>query len=465
MEYTQLDDYRLGGGRLTAWTPTPVDFAWRGDERELSFDHEAHLRDSEDGSWIGSIMRVPHPLEAGVLRRALRGWFDRHEVLRATVIGSADGGWTRQVAAAGDIDVLADHGRVVEGDVAHAAIDEILRRVSPRRWPHLTFITLEDSPDSFVLGFGADHSVMDAYSQLLWFGEVVDLYRRAIAGDPDRELARTEAGSHVDFAAFDRRLGLLVGPRDEAITRWERFLGGRGEQARFPSFPDPRLAERDPAIESLEQQSHSILLLDGPETAEVNRWAKTQQVSVQSALLGALAAVVAEHDGREQVDLVLPVHTRHEARYADAVGWYVGLLPVSIPVHRGVGDGDLVRAAHQAVDEVRHLSSRPFVRIAHLIGLQDAPHFVVSYVDVRHIPGAPEWDGWECRTLRSNVPNADEVYFWIVRSQFGMYLSVRCPAGETASVALEEFAAAYADRLRDMVASGADLGAAGEGVA
>ena len=37
MEYTELDDYSLPGGRLTTWEPQTAPQAWRDDPRRLSY--------------------------------------------------------------------------------------------------------------------------------------------------------------------------------------------------------------------------------------------------------------------------------------------------------------------------------------------------------------------------------------------------------------------------------------------
>ena len=63
MEYTELSAYDLPAGTVTSWTPRADAGRWLQDPRDLSPGHEAHLRDSEPGSWIGSVLRVPGPYE------------------------------------------------------------------------------------------------------------------------------------------------------------------------------------------------------------------------------------------------------------------------------------------------------------------------------------------------------------------------------------------------------------------
>ncbi len=462
MEYTELADYPLPGGTITTWTPVVDETAWIDDQRELSYDHENHLATAHDGAWIGAVMFVPMPFSAGLVRRTLRAWMSRHEVLRTTVTASSDdrGGWRRRTCGSDAVDVRAQESVVVDRAAAHDTIDAAFRQVGPRTWPHVVFASLqaaeeegagsEPRPDGFHLAFGADHAVMDAYSQLLWFGEIVDLYRRALCGDSDRELGRIDVGSHVDFAAFERRLGQLVSAQGEAVRTWEAFLGGAGDRARFPTFPDADLAQRPPGQAERFQSSASTVLLGPDRTEDVSAWARSAGFGLQSAAFGAVARATQRVGEVDVIRLAQPTHTRHEACYAGSVGWYVGIAPLTIDLS-GVSTTALaVEAADRALAAVRHLASTPFPRISSLLGVTDGPRFVVSYVDVRHTPGAPHWQEWSGRTLRAAAPDADEVYLWVVRSSEGMNLSARWPSGQRARRAMDRFVDALVDELEHM---------------
>ncbi|TYL46266.1 Aureobasidin A1 biosynthesis complex [Nocardioides sp. BGMRC 2183] len=454
MEYTEISAYPITGGAITTWAPTAPIEVWRPDDRALSFDHEAHLSGEGDGSWIGSVMWVPLPHDGGAVRRTLRAWIARHEVLRTTVRPDDEGGWRRETCHPGDVDVAVLDRAVLDRE---AVLDRLLAtfaRVRPTAWPHVLFATVEpDAPApaaaaedaGFFLAFGADHSVMDAYSQLLWFEEMVALYRRALAGDTDRELARLDVGSHVDFAAFDRRLGQLVTEHDASVEVWSGFLdraAADGSGPTFPPYPDPLLAEQDGAGSSY-QQSFSVPVLGSGGARALNDWSRSLGTGLQSVAIAALARAVQEQTGVDQLDVVLPMHTRHEPRYAGSVGWYVGLSPLHLDLNEAASLTDLVRRTHRSVNAVKHLASRPFARIAQLLGVVDVPRFVVSYVDVRHVPGATHWHDWQARTLRSAAPDAAEVYFWIIRDADGLNVSARCPAGAAAAERMEELMTAY----------------------
>ncbi|MBM9460934.1 hypothetical protein JK386_13600 [Nocardioides sp. zg-536] len=470
MENRELSTYPLPAGTTTTWTPAALEEAWRADDRELSHDHAAHLVSGSEGSWIGCIFRVPIAYDAGAVRRALRAWVARHEGLRTTVRPAVDpradatsparpepaSPWRRETCVPEGVDVVAGTPvRHAEADGVRAELLETFARVRPTRWPHLLFATVEPDDDrtGFLLAFGADHSVMDGYSQVLWFEEILTLYRRALAGDTDRELARTDAGSHVDFASFDRSLGRLLTRHDAAVVAWRDFLAPDGDPSgppTFPRYPDPALAEMGETPGPW-QESYYAPLLDADQTDAANRWTRSLGTGLQALVIGALAATICEQADTDRLDFVLPVHTRHEARYATAIGWFVGISPVRLDLSGTETLADVVERTQGVMASVKHVAPKPFPRIAELLGVRDAPRFAISYADVRHTPGSKQWEEWEACTLRSPARNAEEVYFWVIRSPQGLGVAARCPSGIVAAERMHALLDAYRDLLRSAV--------------
>ncbi|WP_369375047.1 condensation domain-containing protein [Promicromonospora sp. Populi] len=457
MEYTELSAYDLPAGTVTSWTPRADAGRWQQDPRALSPGHEAHLRDSEPGSWIGSVMRVPGPYEPEPLRRAIHAWVSRHEVLRTTVTRDAGQGWRRVTAPA---EAVAIRDLVVgdlTGNQVTALLPSLLADVSPTAWPHCVLATVvPESAGHFVLAFGADHSVMDAYSQLLWFEEIVSLYDAARRGVPDAELRVLEVGSHVDFSAEDRKLAMTLAADGEPVRRWLDFLG---PEAAFPRYGTDGITH--PAADAGEaarpQASRSEPLATVEETDDLSARSRARGASAQSGVLAAFAQAARRVHGLDRLRFVLPMHTRYAPQHAAAVGWYVGLCPVDLdldgvdPVLREIEarpgepaqvvDGNALTAAvervHAAVSAGKHLVRYSFARIAELGGITDGPHFAVSYVDTRFIPGAERWSSWDARTLRSPAYGPDELYLWFLRTHDGLNVSTRYPDTPTAHAAMD----------------------------
>ena len=460
MEYTELDDYPIPAGVVTTWTPTVPSEAWKDDPRGLSYDHAAHLARDPGGSWIGSAMRISSPYDPDALGRALRAWIARHEVLRTTVRKDAGGttvcGWQRQTVEAAAVDVRAEVLGHRSSDAARIEVAQFLARLSAVVWPHCVFATVRSADvQGFVIVFAADHSVMDAYSQVLWFAEMEDLYRRAVAGAGDDELALLDVGSHVDFSAIDRRAGEDLTEGHPAVRRWRAFtsLDEHGAPLDVPAFPHhPELGAPVDDGRRQRQRSLSTWVLGAADTDELASRLRAQGVGLQAAGLAALAIASRRRSGVERLRFVMPMHTRHDPRHRESVGWFVGLCPVDLDLAGAHTFSEAIARADAATREVKDLARHPFPRIAELLGVGDTPHFVVSYVDVRHVPGAQRWPDQQARALRSPVYAPDELYLWLIRYQGGLNLAVRYPGGSAADAAVRGLAAHLRAVLADMAA-------------
>lgn len=454
MEYTELDDYPIPAGAVTTWTPTAPDTAWQDDPRGLSYDHAAHLAREPGGSWIGSAMRMPARYESEALRRTLRAWTARHEVLRTTVRPTREW-WDRVTAGAEQVDVRPVELGHQSADQVRETLAAFMATLSPVAWPHCVFATVTSPGDSgFILVLGADHSVMDAYSQLLWFAEMAELYQRALDGADEAELWLLDVGSHVDFSASDRELGEVIGPDDPAVGRWRDFLsrGAHGEPLGVPAFPAiPDAAVTDAVVSTDTQRSLSTWVLQDAEADVLSARSRELGTGLQSVGLAALALAARRRTGAERLRFVMPMHTRHDPRHVGAVGWYVGLCPVDLDISGAGSFPDVVARAHTAVAASKDLARKPFPRLVELLGLDEAPRFVISYVDMRRVPGAAHWSSWQARALRGPVHAPDEVYLWILRSHIGVSVSARYPATARADSAMRGLVANLRAVLSEMV--------------
>ncbi|MBR7559865.1 hypothetical protein KC218_25290, partial [Mycobacterium tuberculosis] len=82
-----------------------------------------------------------------------------------------------------------------------------------------------------------------------------------------------------------------------------------------------------------------------------------------------------------------------------------------------------------------------------LLGSSVTPSFVVSYLDLRRVPGAADWPSQRAQALRSGAYSDREVYLWIGRVDDGLTLSARYPATD-AGVLVVDFVGLVAHILR-----------------
>ncbi|MGB3772500.1 MAG: condensation domain-containing protein [Rhodococcus sp. (in: high G+C Gram-positive bacteria)] len=471
MEFTELAEYPLPAGQLTEWVPTVSSkTSWRVDHRPLAYTHEAHCRHSlaaaaagsDSAAWIGAIFEIHERHDADAMRRALCSWTSRHETFRTTVstAGVGDPGSVRLVrstAAKDAVDVVPQRrGRFETGARVHRhVVDFFDRALSPFVWPHCVVATIDDicvaeesADDRFLIAFGADHSVMDAYSMLLAVSELRRLYEYELHG---RDPGLGPAGSHVDFSVIDRRTGDGLTADHEVVLSWSRFLNGE----QFPDFPLPvapsaetTAATTGPCDPGSDRQSGlSTVLLDAQDTAELAVRSRRQGASMTAALVGAMALATKELTESPRLRFVMPMHTRFEPRFAESVGWYVGVVPMDVHLDHDSDYREATRRAGAALSSVEGYARQPYSRVAELLRIESVPSFVVSYLDLRHTPDSESWPLWNTRTLRSSTVSRNEVYFWILRTPLGLGISARFPANAVAATSVHTFVS----RCRDIL--------------
>ncbi|MBJ8337822.1 Aureobasidin A1 biosynthesis complex [Antrihabitans sp. YC3-6] len=460
MRFTELSDYPLPAGRLTAWVPsTRCDGAtWSADARPLAYTHEDHCaRGSGDRaastSWLGGVFEIHHRYDADKVASALRAWMLRHETFRTTVVENLDGQGTdrfsRRTTSGELLGVDAVAHQTLTSEHMHAkVIDFFDNHISPFAWPHCVAATIE-TPESFLLIFGADHSVMDAYSMLLAISEIHRLYEYELFGtDP----GLPDVGSHLDFSVHDRELGNSVVAEHHAVKAWSRFLRQSG--GKFPAFPlpvDTSVGSEDAAAQ---QGSSSSWLLNAEQAEAVNAYSRQAGHGMQSAILASVALANRELTGDPTLRFTMPMHTRHELAYRFSVGWYVGIVPVEVNLRGATTFEDCLVAATTAVASAKELARFPYPRIAELLDNSAIPRFALSYLDVRYVPDAEQWPQWRARTLRGRSESNDEVYFWISRAPAGLTISTRFPGNTTATGNVERLISTFGSMLTSVADGG-----------
>ncbi|ETA05732.1 MULTISPECIES: condensation domain-containing protein [Gordonia] len=474
MEYTELDDYSMPGGTVTAWEPTVEASEWQTDSRQLSYMHLEHarraVRERDDwySQWIGTAFRIQRPLDREAFSRTLLAWYRRHEAFRTSVrvhdAGNPQGDLTRITVAA---DAISVRERAFGSDLAPAEVSELVTEyfnttVTPLAWPHCIAVTVETPGDDegFLVVFAADHTVMDAYTQVFAIRELTALYLAEVTGDPHGLAA---FGSYLDFSDAERRLGEQIDANNAAVSQWRNFFDDTTTAVqpepipRFPQFAVPAdaprtiTAQRSPAEGFQTTLSH--WLLDPAETKRFDAICKAAGSSMTAGIYTALSMTAAALTGSADLRFISPVHTRNAIEWGEAVGWFVGIIPVAVRPGRPLRFTDALTTVAATSAQYKDVGGAPFAPVAELIGGDvTPPGFVVSYIDLRHAEGSTEWEPRAARVLRSATRDADEVYFWINRIPTGVNVSSRFPA--EGAPAVETFLSVFHAILKQIVTDG-----------
>ncbi|MFE3544619.1 condensation domain-containing protein [Nocardia sp. NPDC059177] len=448
MEYTHLSEFRIRSGELSIWTPglTGAD-TWYDDERPLASVHEQYLGflDPEDprpgrGRWIGTIFEMDAPLDAQAWARTLELWHDRHEGFRTTVSPTGDGGYHRSTTGVGTVQITGETvpGRTDGEEINEFLCDTLELRLSPLIWPHLLVATVAHDTDDFTVLVGADHSVLDAYSQAVLILELRTLYTAVTTGGEIRDSATF--GSPADYAVIERAAAEELTPDSAAVGVWRDFVGTPGSP--MPRFAAGQVAALD-GEHAQPSVSRTLLTLDQLEEVEAALDRLRHRLSV--TVFAALAVATREVFGEDRFRTIMPIATRPDLTWLESMGWFVNVVPVDVTLPASADMAVALDVTRTALKRAHLCNDASWGRSLAMAGALEAPTYGASFLDIRMLPDYELVADLRGRTLRAVSYSTDEVYFWIVRGPEGLYLSTRYPAGLPAEVMdrfLTEFARA-----------------------
>jgi amino acid adenylation domain-containing protein len=321
------------------------------------------------GSALTLTSTYDHPgrLDPGLLRSVLHDLAGRQGALRTTLAdGEREPRQAVHAAAAPDIEVLDQDDRGAVRSFLHAGFDLYggpLARVA----------LLRSAADGDRAVLAAHHLVFDDAAKDLWPRELEAVLVRGCP--PERP-----AVQYADFAAWQRQR--YTDPaRAELWDFWATRLAnvpptvlparpGRADAARFGRLP---------------------LRIDARQAAVLHAAARSAGATPFAAAVAAVAALMADHLGREQVTLGTIVSGRSLAETQPLIGCFtdIGLLPLD--TSSGTDLAALTRRARAAVEDLLGREA-PFNRLVEVLRPASQPgHLPFTDVGVQlgHAPGTP----------------------------------------------------------------------------
>ncbi|MBK0866952.1 hypothetical protein INP57_09055 [Saccharopolyspora sp. HNM0986] len=464
MKFTEIADYQVRPGAMTRWTVVPAAAARpRDDDRPPSHLQEDHLRnhaaaETAQPSWLAVGFDLPGELDETALRAAVLRWLDRHESLRSELTHQA-GELRRRTWGPGRLSL----SRKEIGDFdADEEITAELRAMfnahtDPTGWPSYVFATISRA-DSVTLCMAFDHGNVDGYSILLAAHEVQELYAAEREG---RGAELAEVGSYVDFCAEERVFTDGFERSDEIVGEWADFVASCGGE--LPSFPLPLAGADlrvDPVVSGFSgpQRGFCRRLLDEEGADALETSCRRNGGSVYSGVLATLGTVANLMSQQTTFRTLLLLHTRSAQRWAQSVGWFVGVAPIQLRTPESITGGadvlEMLPTAGNALRTAKPLSAVPLPKVSELLGTELVPRFVLSYMDMRASPGACNWDDWNAQALHAPATSADEVYLWVNRNHNGIDVTCRFPGTAAAAAVLDDYVHQIRRLLRAVAVAG-----------
>lgn len=443
MTMSRITDRTTIDGTYLAFTPTAsmesaMTSAVPGD-RQPSFMQAAHLdlrtetseTGEQDDIWLGFTYRVPGRFDAEAMARAITRWVQRHGVMRGWFVAdeTRPTGWARVDLAPEDIHfVPRDAGQIAAADVNERVSDDFRAGCNPLgRIGYSCRAVVGEEETIFYLGL--DHTYTDGFSFFLVYFELDALYREETGGGAT-ELP--PVGDFMDFAQAERDRVADVDVTHPCLPHWADFwFAGDGELGRFPL----RLGTTVDEPVELEHLHHP--LLSGEEAAGLDAAAERLGTRTTQLVYAAIGLAGRELGQADSLRFLNPVHTRDSPEWLLAAGWFINVMPV----HVDVSDGDLVEIAdrvRQSFRTARAASELPAMKVYDVVeqalGVklsQVGERFMLSYMDLRHLPGATTW-GEADTVLVSRGGRDTNVTAWVMREDCGLYVEAILPGTDEA---------------------------------
>lgn len=298
-------------------------------------------------------LRLTGPLDEARLEDAMCAVAARHEALRTTFASTA--GQPYQIVHAAlprdheaiDLTASSDDARAAE--LARRQVEERGHAFDLERGPLWRTRLLRLGPQAHVLLLTIHHLVTDGWSMRRWLGEVEAHYAAppgAAPAVPDLVV------QPADVAAWQRRC-IARGAYDAAAAYWRARLAGVGARPELP-HDGPRQDRGGAWVEAA---------LGGARTAALHELACAEGSTLFTVLLAALAQLVAELTGEDEVTLGTLVAGRDRPELRPLIGLFLNTLPLRVRTDRAAGFHAVLASARDVTRGALAHAELPFERI------------------------------------------------------------------------------------------------------
>ena len=265
------------------------------------------------------------------------------------------------------------------GEMTASQIREfIVATPDPLQWDCFTFGILQDT-GHFTLYLCIDHLHMDAMFVGVTIMEFLMMYNALVSGSPP--VALPAAGSYDDFCVRQHKYTSTLTVDSPQVRKWTEFADSNNGS--FPEFPLPL---GDPSVRCTSDVL-TVTLMDKEQTARFESACIGAGARFIGGLLACAALTQHELTGADTYYGLTPSDTRSAPSDFTTMGWFTGLIPITIPV-TAASFRDTARAAQASFDSGTDTLDVPYYRVLELAPWLSGPrpNFpVVNFMDA----GAP----------------------------------------------------------------------------
>lgn len=381
--------------------------------------------------WITTTFEIEGEIDLAALRATFRQLLARHEALRTEFRMKPDPDGSHGIFGLLACDVLRPDAVVLEEtevgvfdhaeSLREALTERIDKTIDTNNGPVLLMGVVVGTERS-VAYIVCDHLVTDGFSCAIKANELGTIYESIMAGEP---AALPAVGSYLDYGKQEYIEAENVRPDDPRIELWRGFVARNGHVfTEFPIDLHTKKGEWHPAMVDV------IRVLDADQADAFERLCRTRRAGLVPGLLAVNAIALHELGGRGVLRTVMAVAQRRSPEWRNAVGWFVSIVPLEVPL-AGIDEfAGVLAAAQQTFRAALTAADLPLVSLFLHLGTQYLPlngffnlkpqaHF--SYIDYRKLPGTDHVQRWR-QTTALRVTNTSDARTWYFRTHEGVFM-------------------------------------------
>jgi non-ribosomal peptide synthase protein (TIGR01720 family) len=311
----------------------------------------------ESSLYITQITCTIHEaLNIDAFEHAWQKMIDRHSMLRTAFLWHGLDDPLQAVSRTVKLPLQIFDWQTLSPTQQQTELDELLLADRARGFelaqaPLLRLFLSRLSPDSYHFIWSTHHLLLDGWSVPLLLQEVFALYEAGCRGETlDLEQPRP----FRDYIVWLKRQDM-----NRAEAYWRRALAGF-------STPTQLSMEHGTNGNGVEKGfAEEQMLLSADQSEQLQRFARDQQVTVNTVVQGVWALLLSRYSGEEDVLFGATVSGRPAelAGIEQIVGMFINSLPVRVRVRRQAQIGPWLRELQVQVMELRQYEYSPLVKV------------------------------------------------------------------------------------------------------
>lgn len=363
VEVGPIHDWVPGAGSVLSWqaSPASLEKARQAPISEVpaSYQQAQHLRRFSHNAARGVDMSrlltagwdIPGRCDIRVMTHVINTHLRRHDAYHSWFECQDSGRIVRRTIKEPAAIKFAPikHGEMTSAQMRRLALDT----PNPWCWDSFRFIVIQRE-DHFTLCLCVDHLHIDAMFVGVGFMEIHLMYAALVAGRAPLPLPA--AGSYDDYCLRqDQRLSALT-LQSPQVRTWVDFFEKNNKT--LPEFPLP-LGDKPVPCDML-----SVQLLDEEHTDRFESACLAAGARFSGGVFACAALVEHELTGKDTYYGIIPVDTRSTQAELMTTGWFVGFVPLTVPI--AASFAETARAAQASFDAGKDLAHIPVERIVEM---------------------------------------------------------------------------------------------------